>query len=132
LNEQIKQFKVLTAIESELKSKGDQRFSAMVNKVKMDSLQKLIVIVKYYRKNGVPLEMVMELRNTSQEFFENSHEKKQLLADLDRILADYPEYVQQKEQEKIQTDNIDTGSNIIVDFQASQDLGACLSECAEK
>ncbi len=132
LNEQIKQFKVLTAIESELKSKGDQRFSAMVNKVKMDSLQKLIVIVKYYRKNGIPLEMVMELRNTGQEFFENSREKKQLLADLDKILADYPEYVQQKEQEEILTDNIDTGSKIIVDFQASQDLGGCLSECAQK
>jgi hypothetical protein len=132
LNEQIKQFKLLTAIEVELKGKGDQRLSGLVNRVKMDSLEKLINIVKYYRKNGVPFAMVMELKNTTEEFFDNSAEKTQRLADLEMILTDYPEYAQLQKMEEVSTENIDQASDIIVDFQSSQDLGNCQSECGQK
>jgi hypothetical protein len=131
LNEQIKQFKLLTAIESELTGKGDRRFAALVGKVQTASLEKLIQIVREYRKNGIPFEMVMELKNTSEEFFNTSKEKSQLLADLDQVLSNYPEYAQLKASEQVSAKEVEQDSSVIVDFQASQDLGACL-ECTKK
>jgi len=132
LDEQIAQFKALSAIESELKQKGDKRFTALVNGVRSDSLKKLLVIVKYYRKNGIPFATVLELKNTSQEFFEDSADKTQMMSDLEKILADYPEYAQYKEQEKISTEAVDTADNVIVDFEASKDLQACTSNCGQQ
>ncbi len=132
LDEQIKQFKLLTAIEVELRDQGDKRFSALVNRVKMDSLEKLIQIVKFYRKNGIPFATVMEIKNITAEFLENSPEKNQRLADLEKISAEYPEYAQLKTMEEVSVEDLDPVSDVIVDFQSSQDLGICRSECGEQ
>lgn len=130
LDEQIKQFKLLTVIESKLLAKNDQRLTGLVTAVKNDSLSKLIEIVKVYRKNGFPLNTLMGLKNTIEEFFPDSIQKDESLADLQQLLMEYPEYVQMKEAENVQLINSQIRDAVIVDFEASKDLNICVSDCA--
>lgn len=132
LDEQIGQFKLLTAIESELLAKNDQRLTGLVTAVKVDSLDKLIEIVKVYRKNGFPFDVLMDLKNTVEEFFPDSNQKTERLADLDQVLSEYPQYIEMKEAENTQLINSQISEQVIVDFEASKDLSLCLSDCAEQ
>ncbi len=130
LHEQIMQFKQLTAIESELLAKGDMKWSGLVATVKEDSLDQLVNVVRYYRKNGIPFQLLMDLRNTAEEFFPDSDETETVLQELDLLMSDYPEY---QEILKLQLPGPEVmEGEVIVDFEASKDLGICESDCAEK
>lgn len=129
LSEQIKQFKQLTAIESELLEKNDTRFAALVASVKEDSLQQLLQVAKYYRKNGIPFQLLVDLRNTADEYFPDSADKVVVLKELDLLLSEYPEYEAFAATLKpVEVENVE----VIVDFEASRDLGICESDCAEQ
>ncbi|MCC6643596.1 FecR domain-containing protein, partial [Candidatus Peregrinibacteria bacterium] len=64
LNAQIKQFKLLTSIEEDLLAKEADDLADRVRKVKLDSVTKLVSIVKTYYKNGIPMLTVLDLKNT--------------------------------------------------------------------
>lgn len=132
LDEQIAQFKLLTAIELELLAKNDQRLTGLVTAVKRDSQTKLINIVLAYRQNGFPLSTVLGLKNTVTEFFPDSEEKLAALADLEKVLLVYPEYLSMKEAEEQQVAEVEGSSEVVVDFEASRDVKVCLSGCAEQ
>lgn len=118
LDQQIKQFKALTAIESELLDKNDQRLSGLVSSVKNDSAKKLVDIVKFYRKNGIPFTTILELKNTTEQYVAKSDDKTAMLADLDGVLKSYPEY--QSLPKPAETAPVE----IITDQESSADLEA--------
>lgn len=114
IDEQIKQFKSLNAIESELLGRNDPKLSALVSRVKLDSAEKLVDIVKAYRKNSIPFRIVMELRNTIEEYFKYSPVKLAMQAKLDQVLNVYSEP---------STETIPEVVEIIIDKESSEDLG---------
>jgi hypothetical protein len=115
IDEQIKQFKSLNAIESELLGKNDTKLSVLVSRVKLDSAEKLVDIVRTYRKNSIPFRVVMELRNTIEEYFKYSPVKLAMQAKLDQVLNAYSEPSTAIVPEVVE---------IILDKESSADLGA--------
>lgn len=139
LDEQIKQLKALTAIESELLNKNDQRLSGLVSAVKNDSAKKLVDIVKYYRKNGIPFTTIVELKNTTEEYVTKSDDKTTMLADLDGVLKIYPEYLNlpkpvEPAPVEIITDqesssDLEAGDNLETEVNATDALTVAKSDC---
>ncbi len=137
LDEQIKQFKLLTAIESELQAKNDQRLTGLVGAVKQDSLGKLVEIISVYRQNGFPLSTLLGLESTVHEFFPDSPDKSYYLAELEQVLLTYPEYLASLEQSALEQAVSKTvedipSESVIVDLQSSSELSVCASDCAEQ
>ena len=133
LEEQIQQLKLLTAIESELMAKNDQRLTGLVTAVKEDSMKKLVSIVKVYRKNGFPFQTVMDLKTIVTDSFDDSEQRTASLADLEGVLVEYPEYLKMKATGEVpDVILIQIEEEVIVEQEATQDVGICVSDCTEQ
>ncbi len=131
IKDQIKQLKQLAAIESEVQSKNYSRLAGLVSAVKDDSARKLVNIIKSYRENGIPFETVLELQNTIDQYIEENDAKNGMINNLEKILANYPEYKQLEEQENNQLVQETKGGDgdltvIIQDQPATADLEASI------
>lgn len=113
MNEQIDQYKVLTALQSELEAKGDQKFSMMVAGFKKSSLDRLTTLVKTFEGQGLPQPVVSEIASMVQSYQEQSVQKNEILAELSQI--------------EVNDQNLNQAENLIIDNVSSPEL-----ESAEK
>jgi hypothetical protein len=122
IDEQIKQFKVLNAIEKKLAEKDDKILLALVNRVNSSSLQKLITIFKAYRKNGIPFEMLAELKNTIGSYYPEGKEKAEALMAMTDLMKVYPEYKELQKEDTPDLNNVTNQPAVVVDFEATKDI----------
>lgn len=108
ITEQIDQYKVLTALQSDLDAKGDQKFSGLVNKLKKESLDRLTVLVKTFENQGLPESMLNEIQSMVESYQEQSIQKNDILTEISQIEATKD------------LDALDQG--VIVDIESSPEL----------
>lgn len=108
ITEQIDQYKVLTALQSDLDAKGDQKFSGLVNKLKKESLDRLTVLVKTFENQGLPESMLNEIQSMVESYQEQSIQKNDILTEISQIEATKD------------LDAVDQG--VIVDIESSPEL----------
>ncbi len=123
LEEQIKQFKVINAINKKLNNVGDNHLTQLVAKVNRDSLNKLLTIMRSYRKGGIPFVMLSDLHTTVESYFAFGAIRTNALVILDQMMRNYPEYKKLQESNTPDLEGVGTPEGIIVDFNASADIG---------
>ena len=125
INEQVKQFKVLNDMEKKLAEKDDKILLALVKRVNSSNLEKLLVVFKSYRKNGVPFEVLSELNNTIENYFPVGDERNNSLLAMKDLMKTYPEYQELKQPVMPEIPAIEVSPDkvgLILDFQATQDV----------
>lgn len=108
ISEQIDQYKILTALQSDLAAKGDQKFSGLVNKLKKESLDRLTVLVKTFENQGLPESMLNEIQSMVESYQEQSTQKNDILIEISQIEAT-------KDLDKVDQE-------VIVDVESSPEL----------
>lgn len=107
MTEQIDQYKVLTALQSDLDARGDQKFSGMVNNLKKESLDRLTVLVKTFENQGLPESILNEIQSMVERYQEQSVQKSDILTEISQIEA---------------TQDLDEVDQVIVDIESSPEL----------
>lgn len=128
-DEQIRQLKVLAAMESELIGKKDQNLLAMVVKVRNDSLEKLVNIFHIYRQKKIPFGMVLSLRNLIEEYVPYSRTKILWQARLDEVLDISPN-TEVLEQD-VSSDGVALSAKRIDEAELKVKAVNCLSDCGD-
>ena len=124
LNEQTDQVKLLASIEQKLKNKTLTDLAEAVHKVKLESVTKLVAVVKTYYSNGIPMLMVMDLKNTVITYLgrEDGVVRSRMIQDLELVLQNYPEYRSVK-RPQINRSAIDgQQSEIIIEVQSTEEV----------
>lgn len=124
LNEQTDQVKLLASIEQKLKNKTLTDLAEAVHKVKLESVTKLVAVVKTYYNNGIPMLMVMDLKNTVITYLgrEDGVVRSRMIQDLELVLQNYPEYRSVKHPQ-INRSAIDgQQSEIIIEVQSTEEV----------
>ncbi len=128
-DEQIRQLKVLAAMESELIGKKDQNLLAMVVKVRNDSLEKLVNIFYIYKQKKLPFGMVLSLRNLIEEYVPYSRTKILWQARLDEVLDISPN-TEVLEQD-VSSDGVALSAKRIDEAELKVKAVNCLSDCGD-
>ncbi len=105
LEDQIKQFAQLSAIEKELIDKNYLKMAFVVKEAKVDSAKKIYDIIVLFGSKKVPFELILEFYNVLDLYFENGDFKDSTLKYLEEILSQYDEYKYWKITESIKKDD---------------------------
>ncbi|MGL5830894.1 MAG: DUF5667 domain-containing protein, partial [Candidatus Altimarinota bacterium] len=89
---QVKQVKVFNSITSKLETKGSSELLDKMEEAKEASLYSLMDITEQYKKLGIPLEMLIEIKGMVESFVDSNEDKEVLTEKLEKLLKDYPEY----------------------------------------
>lgn len=124
LNEQTDQVKLLASIEQKLNNKNLTNLADAVHKVKLDSVTKLVAVVKSYHKSGIPMLMVMDLKNTVITYLgrEDGSVRSRMIQDLETVLQDYPEYRSVKHPQVNRSAIDGQQSEIIIEVESTEEV----------
>lgn len=124
LNEQTDQVKLLASIEQKLNNKNLTNLADAVHKVKLDSVTKLVAVVKSYHKSGIPMLMVMDLKNTVISYLgrEDGSVRSRMIQDLEQVLQDYPEYRSVKHPQVNRSAIDGQQSEIIIEVESTEEV----------
>lgn len=89
---QVKQVKVFDSITAKLESKGSSKLLDKLEEAKKASLFSLMEIAGQYKKQGIPVGMLLEIKGMVESYVDNEEDQNVLMNKLEMLLKDYPEY----------------------------------------
>lgn len=89
---QVKQVKVFNSITAKLEEKGSSELLNKLEEAREASLYSLMEITEEYKKQGIPLGMLIEIKGMVESYVNDNADKEVLTEKLNGLLKDYPEY----------------------------------------
>jgi hypothetical protein len=89
---QVKQVKVFDSITAKLENKGASKLLDKLEEAKRASLFSLMDISGQYKKQGIPMEMLLEIKGMVESYVDDQADQELLIGKLEILLKDYPEY----------------------------------------